>query len=143
MDVHMETRRGSKQNAEAWRIATTVNFCLAKVVGKYAAYPEVDLVAFKRVHDAVEEGLERLVADSLLGDFCQELRSVISCHVAELLRPEGADEIDARITAIAQVVRVRTGLNDALFREILEGLLSWEPCDKQLILDALTGIING
>jgi hypothetical protein len=142
MDPAMETRKRWRQNAEAWRIATTVNFCLAKVVGKYAAYPEVDPSAFKRVHDAVAGGLERLVADSLLGDFCQELRSVVNCHVAELLRPEGADDTDTRITAIAQVVRIRTGLGDDIFREILEGLLSWEPGDKLMILDALVGVIR-
>jgi hypothetical protein len=142
MDARMETRKRRNRNDEAWRIATAVNICLAKVVGKYAAYPEVDAAAFKRVHDAVWEGLERLAADARLGDFCQELRSVVNCPVAELLRPDGADELDAKITAIAQVVRVRTGLNDEVFREVLQGLLSWEAGDRQTILDALAGIIR-
>ena len=68
---------------------------------------------------------------------------MVTCPVSELLRPEGADDVDVRLTAIAQVVRERARLGDETFRELLTSLLSWEPADKTIILRALTGIIRG
>ena len=139
----MEARRHlSEREQESWRIATALNFCLAKIVGKYAAYPGIDPGAFKRVHNAISQGLSRGKEAPRIGDFCQELRGVVSCPVAELLRAKGADEVDTRITAIAQVIRERTALQDGVFRELLTGLLSWERRDKEVILRALTGIIK-
>lgn len=136
-------RNVSEVVPEAWRIATTLNFCLAKIVGKYAAYPQVDSQVFRRIRSAVESGLRRRSREAKLGDFCQELRAVASCPTAELLRSAGSDETDSRIAAIAQVVREYASLDDALFRELLTGLLSWEPKDKDVILKALVGIVRG
>ena len=136
----------SNVNPEAWRILTTLNFCLAKIVGKYAAYPHVDSAAFDRIHNAVAEGLSGLSkgkGGARIGDFCQELRAVANCPVAELLRPGGADATDRRITAIAQAVRQNAGLKDEVFRELVTGLLSWDSADKTVILDALLTIIRG
>jgi hypothetical protein len=135
-------RQVTNREAEAWRIAITLSFCMAKIVGKFKAYPEVDSGVFHRLHQTIGRGMTRLRARSTLGDFCQELRAVTACPAAELLRPSGADDTDARITAIAQVVRQRTGLDDDVFRDLLSGLLSWEPTDKAVILEALTGIIR-
>ena len=128
---------------EAWRIATTLNFCLAKIVGKYAAYPKVDTHAFHRVRSAIETGLKKRSHEVKLGDFCQELRAVASCPSAELLRSAGSDATDCRIAAIAQVVHEYASLDEDIFRELLTGLLSWEPKDKKVILKALSGIIRG
>jgi len=133
----------SNLDPETWRIATTLNFLLSKIVGKYAAYPEVDPEAFQRIHSTVAAGLQKLRAGSRLGDFCQELRSVLSCPVEELLRAEGADDVDTRITAVAQVVRQNTGMPESTFRELLSGLLSWGERDKSVILGALVEIIRG
>jgi len=136
-------RNVSEMEPEAWRIATTLNFCLAKIVGKYAAYPRVDSQVFHRIRSTVESGLRRRGREAKLGDFCQELRAVASCPMAELLRSAGSDATDCRIAAIAQVVREYASLDDALFRELLTGLLSWEPKDKKVILNALVGIVRG
>jgi len=128
---------------EAWHIATALNICIAKVVGKYTAYPQVDSEAFHRVFSTVEKGLRGRWQEAKLGDFCQELRAVASCPIRELLRSAGADDTDTRIAAIAQVVRVHAGLSDDVFREILTGLLSWEAEDKNVILEALVRIVRG
>jgi hypothetical protein len=132
----------SNADPDTWRIATTLNFLLSKIVGKYVAYPEVDAEAFQRIHSSVAAGLQRLRAGSRLGDFCQELRAVVSCPVGELLRAEGAGDVDTRITAVAQVVRQNTGMSEETFRELLSGLLSWGDRDKTVILNALVEIIR-
>ncbi|MBI4601502.1 MAG: hypothetical protein HY721_06000 [Planctomycetes bacterium] len=137
----MEANKDSRLETEAWRIAADVNFCVSKIVGRYAAYPQVDAGAFRRVHTTVDRGLKRLKG-SAVRDLCQELRAVTSCHVSELLRAQGADETDTRIVAIAQVLRERCGIPDDLFREVLAGLLSWTPGDKLVILDALVKVIR-
>ncbi|HVR74746.1 MAG TPA: hypothetical protein VMT52_10460 [Planctomycetota bacterium] len=139
----METDRNlSSTEREAWRIAQALNFCLSKIVGKYAAYPEVDLEVFRRIHAAVEEGLYHGKRGLKLKSFCQELRAVTSCPVSELLRSEGADDTDTRIAAVAQVVREHAGLSDAVFRELVTGILSWQPGDKSMILEAMVSIIR-
>jgi hypothetical protein len=140
----MEARKDlSQREEEAWRIVSALNFCLAKIVGKYADYPRIDPAVFQKIHNAIREGLSRSREKLVIGDLCQELRSVVSCPVAELLRPSGAEGVDTRITAIAQVVRQGSRLRDEVFRELLTGLLSWERRDKEVILKALTGIIRG
>jgi len=128
---------------KACRILTTLNFCLSKIVGKYAAYPDVDSAAYRRIHSALSVVMTRQSSTSALGDYCQELRAVATCPVSELLRPREADDVDTRITAIAQVVRQHTGIDDTSFRELLTGLLSWSLPDKMVILETLVGIIRG
>ena len=127
---------------EAWRIATTLNLDLPKIVAKYPAYPKVDSHVFHRMRSAIEAGLRQRSHEAKLGDFCQELRAVASCPTAELLRSAGSDATDCRIAAIAQVVHEYASLDEDLFRELLTGLLSWEPKDKKVILDALVGIVR-
>lgn len=136
-------RRALEVYPLAWRLVTTLNLCVARVVGKYAAYPSVDPATFQRIHAALTRGLNRRKSAAELGDFCQELRSVAGCPMGELLRPKGADDTDARISAIAQAIRTHAELDDATYRELLTGLLSWSPSDKALILSALLGVIRG
>ncbi len=136
-------RRALEAYPAAWRLVTTLHLCLAKIVGKYAAYPAVDTATFERIHGALARGINRKKSPSELGDFCQELRAVVNCPLQELIRPRGADEVDTRLSAIAQVVRAHAQLPDALFRELLTGLLSWSPSDKALILKTLQTIIRG
>lgn len=136
-------RRALESYPAAWRLVSTLNLCLAKIVGKYAAYPAVDSAAFERVHAALTRGINQKKSPAELGDFCQELRAVVNCPVQELLRPRGADDTDARLSAIACVVRVHAALADEIFRELLTGLLSWSPNDKALILKTLQAIIRG
>ena len=126
----------------AWHVTTTFIFCLAKIAGKYAAYPEVDAATFDRLHAALTRGINRRKTAGSLGDFCQELRSVANCPPAELLTPEGADEADSRLNAIAHVVRRHAALDATTFRELLRALLAWNPPDKALILKALLAIIR-
>jgi hypothetical protein len=128
---------------KAWHIATTLVFCLSKIVGKYAAYPEVDQATFENMNSALTRGLIHNKTASALGDFCQELRSVTNCPVKELLAPRGADDNDIRLSAIAHVVRRYAELDEATFRELLTALLSWSPADKALIRKAVVSVIRG
>lgn len=141
-DVEAE-RRALDAYPTVWRIVTTLNLCIAKIVGKYAAYPSVDTAAFERVHGALTRGLNRKKSPSELANFCQELRAVVNCPVCELIRPKGADDTDTRLSAIAFVVRTHAGLDDLLLSEIVTGLLSWNAADKALILKTLQTIIRG
>jgi hypothetical protein len=131
-----------KNASEAWRIASDVNYCIAKIVGKFVAYPDVDREAFRRVHGAIRRGLRTSARERGVQDFCQELRAVISCPLTELLRPPCADGVDTRLAAIAQVVRDHSGLDDDLFGELIQGLLSWRRQDREVILDTLSGLIR-
>lgn len=147
----METGKNtSSREQRARQTLADLHLCLAKVVGKYAAYPEVDASVLRKLHTAMEGGVCRN-ADSpapgpahrpKLGDYCQELRAVLSCPLAELLQFAGADETDLRLTAVAQVVRQRAKLEEGAFRELLTGLLSWERVDKGAILEAVTAIVR-
>lgn len=141
-DVEAE-RRALDAYPAVWRIVTTLNLCLSKIVGKYTAYPAVDAAAFERIQGALTRGLNRKKSPSELANFCQELRAVVNCPVRELIRPEGADDTDTRLSAIAYAVRTHADLDDALFRELLAGLLSWNAADKALILKTLQTIIRG
>jgi hypothetical protein len=127
---------------EAWRIASSLAFCLSKIIGRYTAYPNVDTAAFRRIHDAMERGLRRGRSSAKVRNFCQDLRAVTSCPIRELLRAEGADDTDARLVAIAQSVREHCGLDDELFRELLTGVLSWTPKDKARILETVVAIVR-
>lgn len=126
----------------AWRLVHSLNFCISKVIGKYAAYPAVDPDVFQRVHDALARGTSEIQTTAELGNYCQELRGVANCPAVELLHPPGADDTDARISAVAHVVRRHTRIDDSLFRELITGLLSWSPADKKLILTTLQSIIR-
>ncbi len=139
----METgKEKTTTERRARQVLADINFCLSKVAGTYAAYPNVDAAVFRRMHAALGEGLVRRDKGSTLGDFCQELRAVMSCPVAELLRFAGADDTDTRLAAIAQVLRERARLEEDVFRELLTGLLSWERKDKAAILEAVTAIVR-
>jgi hypothetical protein len=140
----MEIEKNRAQpNSRPRRIAEDLALCLSKIVGKFAAYPEVDPAAFQRMHSALERGLVSMDSPARLGDYCQELRSVAKCPARELLSFPRAGEIDARIAAIAQVVSQNAQLKEESFRELLTALLSWQDTDKRLILDVLTEIIHG
>lgn len=136
-------RRALEVYPLAWRLVTTLNLCVAKIVGKFTAYPSVDPATFQRIHASLTRGLNRKKSAPELGDYCQELRSVVACPVSELLRPPGADDTDARISAVAHVMRTHAKLDDPTYRELLTGLLSWSAPDKALILSALLGVIRG
>lgn len=126
----------------SWRIATTLHDCLSRIVGKYTAYPNVDSSTFRRMHKALNGGISQQETSMDLGNYCQELRAVTACDPRELLKPRDADDTDARIMAIAQVVRGHAALDDKTFRELLTGLLSWSPADKAVIQDTLVRIIR-
>ncbi len=136
---------------EALKIARSVAFCVATVVGKYACYPNVDEATFERIHKRITGGLTKRRRS--IRDVCQELRAVTSCHVKELVEPERVvdsdgnreelDEAELRLVAIADVIRRSSRLPNSVFREILTGLLSWDPPDRLVILDTLTSIIRG
>jgi hypothetical protein len=139
----METGKNtSSKEQKARQTLADLHVCLAKIVGKYAAYPEVDAAVFRRLHSSMEEGLRRGAGGPKLGDYCQEMRAVLSCPAAELLQFADADETDLRLAAIAQVVRQRARLAEGAFRELLTGLLSWERVDKSAILEAVTAIVR-
>lgn len=134
---------------EARRISRGVAFCVSTVVGKYAAYPQVDEPTFERVHQRIGSGFDQFKQS--IGDLCQELRAVISCPSSELLQPiadkrseaKPLDEVELRLISIADVVRRGAHLNHREFREVLVALLSWDPKDRQVILDTLVSIIRG
>src|SRR5262245_35056221 len=109
----MEANKEALEN-EARRIASSVTICLSKIIGRYAAYPNVDSAAYRRIHEAIERGLGKGRSSARVRNFCQELRAVTSCPIRELLRSEGADDTDARLVAIAQAVREHCGLDDEL-----------------------------
>ena len=142
----------SKVEGEALRISKGITFCVATVIGKYTSFPDVDEPTFSRVHQKITAGLLFHRRNSI-GDFCQELRGVIACPVSELLHPERVtdadgnddhlDETELRLIAIADVVRRNANISDALFRELLTGLLSWDANDRVIILDTLINIVRG
>ncbi len=137
---------------EARRISKGVAFCVSTVVGKYAAYPQVDEPTFERVHKRIGAGFGQFDHRSI-GDFCQELRAMVTCPSAELLQPErvvnksGAaqqlDEVELRLISIADVVRRGAHLTHREFKEVLVALLSWDAKDRRVILDTLESIIRG
>ena len=147
-----EPQDTARAEQEAHKIAKGVAFCLATVVGKYAAYPQVDETTFERVHQKITAGLIFHCGRSL-GNFCQELRAVISCPVGELIRPENIvdangnpkefDETELRLIALSDVVRSGSRLSSSMFREMLTGVLSWDAPDRRVILNTLTNIVRG
>ncbi len=142
----------AKVAEEARRISRGVAFCVSTVLGKYAAYPQVDESTFERVHKRIGDGFDQYTGRSI-GDFCQELRAMVSCPSCELLQPERVvdrngesqrlDEVELRLISIADVVRRGAHLSHREFKEILIGLLSWDARDRRVILDTLVSIIRG
>ena len=142
----------AKVMGEAWRISSRLAFCVATVMGKYAAYPQVDDPTYERIHKRIVAGFSHFTGISA-GNFCQELRAVISCPAAELLRPERVvdrrgearelDEVELRLISLADVLRRGARLSHSEFKEILIGLLSWAPEDRAVILGTLENIIRG
>ena len=142
----------AKVAEEARRISKGVAFCVSTVVGKYAAYPQVDEPTFERVHKRIGTGFGQFNSRSI-GDFCQELRAMVSCPSSELLQPERVvdksgesqrlDEVELRLISIADVVRRGAHLTHREFKEVLVGLLSWDTKDRRVILDTLVSIIRG
>lgn len=137
---------------QALRISRGITFCVATVVGKYASFPDVDEPTFQRVHQKITAGLLFHRREGIR-DFCQELRGIIACPVAELLHPDRVldtdgnddrlDETELRLIAIADVLRRNANLSNRLFREMLTGLLAWDANDRNVILDTLVKIVRG
>lgn len=146
------SRDAAKVAEEARRISKGVAFCVSTVVGKYTAYPQVDERTFERIHKRIASGFSDFDSRSI-GDFCQELRAMVSCPSSELLQPERVvdkngeaqrlDEVELRLISIADVVRRGARLSHREFKEILVGLLSWDVKDRRVILDTLVSIIRG
>ncbi len=142
------TEDSPRLEQEAWKIANGVAFCVATVVGKYASYPHVDEPTFRRVQSGLTDGFRRHQNDRI-GDVCQELRGVCVCPVRELLAPirasdePRASEVELRLLALADVLRRAAQLPESRHRELVLGLLSWNPDDRSVIFRTLRDIIDG
>jgi hypothetical protein len=135
-------RQTPPTESECWRVASAFNYCLAKIVGKFAGYPQVDPAAFHRMHEAIGRGLASRRRAARIGDFCQALRGIVACPIEELIGPPETDAVDIRLASIAQVVREGASLEHGLFEDLIRGLLSWNRTDKQVILRTLSSILQ-